>query len=278
MVTDRGVPRQGVFRDCLADRAADTNAWLCVGLDPDLSRLPDPIARTAGGVTHFCREIIAATCHVAAAYKLNFAFFECLGADGWQALAHVRAAIPAHIPVIADAKRGDIGNTAAAYAAAILEVLDFGAVTVNPYLGGDSIEPFLDHAGKTIFVLCKTSNPGAADFQDRLIGDEPLYMKVAREALRWKGVADVGLVVGATQPEALRAIRALNEETLLLVPGVGAQGADAEVARVASNRGGLNALITVSRQILFASAGADFASAAQERAEALRNALAACNA
>ena len=186
--------------------------------------------RSAAGVTRFCTEIIAATHDLAAAFKLNFAFFEAMGADGWQALEAVRRAIPAGVPVIADAKRGDIPNTAEAYARAIFEVLGFDAVTVSPYLGWDSILPFARRAGTCVFVLCKTSNPGASTFQDLLVDGMPLFLHVARDGLALQTSADLGFVVGATQPEALRTVRALSEDVLLLVPGVGAQGAQAATA------------------------------------------------
>jgi orotidine-5'-phosphate decarboxylase len=205
------------------------------------------------------------------AFKLNFAFFEALGAEGWRALHEVRHAIPAGVPVIADAKRGDIAHTAAAYAHGIFDLMKFDAVTVSPYLGWDSIEPFARYPGTGVFVLCQTSNPGASDFQNLLVGDTPLYMKVARETLRAESVADLGFVVGATQPAALEAVRGLSEEALLLVPGVGTQGADANTAlQLGGNHRGDNAIFPVSRDILYASSGRDFADAA--RAAAARRA------
>jgi orotidine-5'-phosphate decarboxylase len=222
----------------------------------------------------FCREIVAATEPVAAAFKINFAFFEALGPDGWRALAQVRSLIPVEIPVIADAKRGDIGNTASAYARAIFDWLDFDAATINPYLGWDSMQPFLHRHGRLAFVLAKTSNPGARDFQDLDVGGEPLYLHIARSAIEHERPAEIGLVVGATYPDALGRVRALDPDRLLLVPGVGAQGANpAETFRLASNSGSENALIVVSRTILHASSGPDFGDAAARAARAAASAL-----
>jgi orotidine-5'-phosphate decarboxylase len=258
-------PRLGTT-DRLRQRAVVTGHWLCLGLDPDLDRLPVGFPRSRRGVVDFCRSIIAATADIVTAYKINFAFFEALGPDGWRALQEVRSSIPAEIPVIADAKRGDIANTARGYAHAILDVFGFDAVTLSPYLGWDSLQPFAAYEGKCLFVLCKTSNPGAADFQDRLVDNEPLYMHVARRAAADHSPAAVGLVVGATQPEAIRAVRSLSEDLLLLLPGVGAQGADAAIAlNLGANRAGQNAIISVSREILFVSAGTDFAEATRDR-------------
>jgi orotidine-5'-phosphate decarboxylase len=257
---DQGDP----FSVFIHRRAHALRTWLCVGIDPDLERLPVHLNRTAAGVTKFCTEIIEATHDEVAAFKINFAFFEALGADGWQALKTVRRAIPTGVPVIADAKRGDIPNSSAAYARAIFDVLDFDAVTVSPYLGWDSMMPFLDHAEKCVFVLCKTSNPGASTFQDLMVDGEPLYLRVARDGLALETTGDLGFVVGATQPAALHAVRELSAEVLLLVPGVGTQGAQAATAlQLGANKTGDNAIVPVSREILYASPGTDFATAAR---------------
>ena len=250
-------------------RAHAVNSWLCVGLDPDPARLPASLRADTAGVTAFCHAIIDATHDLAAAFKINFAFFEALGIDGWRALHDVRAAIPGEIPVIADAKRGDIANTAAAYARAVFDVMACDAVTVSPYLGWDSVQPFAAHAGRGVLVLCKTSNPGSPAFQDVAVDGGPLYLKVAREGIQLACAADVGLVVGATRPDALRAVRALSEQVLLLVPGVGAQGAETRATlSLAANRIGDNAIVPISREIMYASGGADFAQAARSVAAA----------
>lgn len=258
----------GSFADGIRQRAHSLRTWLCVGLDPDPERLPEHLPRTPAGVVRFCTEIIEATHDLATAFKLNFAFFEALGSDGWRALEAVRRAIPAHVPAIADAKRGDIPHTAAAYARAVFDVLEFDAVTVSPYLGWDAIAPFADRAGKGVLVLSKTSNPGASTFQDLMVGDDPLYLQIARDGLAQQTAADIGFVVGATQLGALEAVRALSEDVLLLVPGVGAQGAQAAAAlQAGGNRSGDNAIVPVSRDILYASSGADFAEAARNASE-----------
>ncbi|GAC1320358.1 MAG: hypothetical protein NVSMB22_04660 [Chloroflexota bacterium] len=192
-----------------------------MGLDPELEKLPAGVSRDAAGVVRFCIDIIAATQSYTLAYKPNVAFFEALGPEGWAALARVRDAIPSDIPVIADAKRGDLDNTARAYARAFFDVLHVDAITVSPYLGPDSLMPFMRYPGRCIFVLCKTSNPGAGHLQDLPVQGGPLYMEVARWSLELEGATEVGLVVGATQPDAVREVRTRFPAALLLLPGVG---------------------------------------------------------
>ncbi len=271
MVTDSDTKDQiDSFSSRLRSRAERCGSWLCIGLDPDPARLPPSVPVTASGITDFCRNIIEATAESAACFKINFAFFEALGREGWAALEDVRRAIPATLPVIADAKRGDIANTATAYADAILSHLDFDAVTVSPYLGWDSLRPFLSHVGKGVFVLCRTSNPGSADLQELHVGGEALFLYVARNALELETSADVGLVVGATQPAALRAVRALCEDVILLMPGVGAQGASVrEAIDAGANEARRNALVSVSRQVIFASRSTDYPLAAARAARSL---------
>jgi len=271
MVTDSAAKDQiDSFSSRLRIRAEDCRSWLCVGLDPDPATLPPSVPATASGIVDFCRNIIEATSESAACFKINFAFFEALGRDGWAALEDVRRAIPAKMPVIADAKRGDIANTATAYADAILTHLDFDAVTISPYLGWDSLRPFLSHTGKGVFVLCRTSNPGSADLQELQVGGEPLFLRVAREVLALETSADVGLVVGATQPTALRAVRALGEDVILLMPGVGAQGASVrEAIDAGANGSRRNALVSVSRQVIFASRSTNYPLAAARAARSL---------
>lgn len=268
MVTESGRGSQvSTFSERLRARAREINSWLCVGLDPDLAWLPPHLSPDASGVVSFCRDVIDATAEHAVCFKVNFAFFEALGPFGWEALAEVRGAIPAEVPVIADAKRGDIGNTDEAYARAILDVLDFDAVTVSPYLGSDSVLPFASRESKCALALCKTSNSAASELQDLPVDGVPLFMRVARHMLSLECTGEIGLVVGATQPDALRRVRALSSTTILLVPGVGAQGATVQLAIGAgANERGENALASVSRQILCASAGRDFAAAARREA------------
>ncbi|HET6493877.1 MAG TPA: orotidine-5'-phosphate decarboxylase [Thermoleophilia bacterium] len=258
------------FFDKLERAARKNGSLLCVGLDPDPALMP------IDDVAAFNRAIIEATSDFVCAYKPNLAFYEALGEKGMAALRETLAGIPDDIPVIADAKRGDIGNTAKAYARALFDELGFDAVTVNPYLGGDAVEPFLEREEKGAFILCRTSNPGARDFQDLPVSDggesRPLFEAVAEAAARWNTRGNAGLVVGATYPEELRRVRQICPEMTFLVPGVGAQGGD--VAAVMTN--GLDArgaglVINVSRQVLYASKGRDFAQAAGEAARRLRD-------
>lgn len=258
------------FREKLEAAAARNGSLLCVGLDPDPARLP------VDSVAEFNRAIVEATADLVCAYKPNVAFYEALGEEGYAALRETLAAIPPEIPTIGDAKRGDIGNTARAYARAAFDVLGFDAVTVNPYLGSDSLAPFIEREDRGVFVLCRTSNPGAADLQDLAIGGDgggrPLYEVVAELARGWNTRGNVGLVTGATYPEELRRVRELCPEMLLLVPGVGAQAGDL----AAAVRAGLDArsggiLVNASRGVLYASTGQDFAQAAREAARALRD-------
>ena len=259
------------FFDKLEQAARRNGSLLCVGLDPDPALMP------VDDVAAFNRAIIEATSEFVCAYKPNLAFYEALAERGFAALRETLAAIPKEIPAIADGKRNDIGNTAKAYARALFDELGFAAATVNPYLGGDAVEPFLEREDKAAFVLCRTSNPGARDLQDLLVSQpgsepQPLFEVVAGMARRWNSRGNVGLVVGATYPEELRRVRQICPEMTFLVPGVGAQGGD--VAAVLANGldgdgGGL--IINVSRQVLYASRGVDFAQAAAAAARGLRD-------
>ena len=258
------------FMEKLAKAARENNSLLCVGLDPDPERIPEKT-----GVFEFNRAIIDATSDLVCAYKLNFAFYEALGDEGLDALKRTARYIP-HIPVIGDAKRGDIGNTARAYSRAVFSNFDFDATTVNPYPGFDSIEPFIQYREKGVFILCRTSNAGALDFQSLQCrtehGDRPLYEVVALKASEWNTYGNIGLVVGATYPEELRQIRQQHPDMPLLIPGVGAQGGDlALVVRYGVNAEGELAIINSSRQIIYASRGEDFAQAARKAASSLRD-------
>lgn len=249
-------------------------SYVCVGLDPDLTRLPAGLSRDPEGLYQFCTSIMEATIDLVAAFKPNIAFFEALGLPGIQVL--MRLMQHQHrVPMIIDAKRGDIGSTAEAYATALFEQLGADAVTLNPYLGSDSLEPFLRHAERGAFLLCKTSNPGSADLQDLMVDGEPLYLRVAQLAsTRWNSNANVGLVVGATHPQALAAVRERCPTLPLLVPGVGAQGGElAAAARAATGSAAGCMLINASRTILYASAGSDYAAAARTEATRLRDAI-----
>jgi len=236
------------FVDKLEQRARRARSLLCVGLDPHPEFLPEPTAEAARA---FCLALIEQTAPHACAFKPNSAFFEALGAEGFAALREVIAAVPDDIPVILDAKRGDIASTARAYALAAFEVLGADAITLSPYLGRDAVEPFLEDPRHGAFLLCRTSNPGGADLQElHLPAHGPLYLAVARLAEAWDGHGNLGLVVGATQPEALSQVRAAAPERWILAPGVGAQGGDLGAALAAGRRAdGLGLLIAVSRSL-----------------------------
>jgi uridine monophosphate synthetase len=254
------------FFSFLKRRVDDSSSLLCVGLDPHVSLLDKPSAASA---LDFCLRIVKETSRYAAAFKPNAAFFEVFGPEGWTALKQVIEAIQEEsdrkgsmIPVILDAKRGDIASTAEAYAKSAFEHLGAHAITLNPYLGKDSIDPFLGFPEKGAFLLCKTSNPGAGDLQDMMVtpvgathtlsgtGAVPLYEHVAYLAQIWNTGNNIGLVVGATQPEALKRVREAAPDLWFLAPGVGAQGGELRIALEAGLRAdGRGMLINVSRSI-----------------------------
>jgi orotidine-5'-phosphate decarboxylase len=263
------------FVDTLLETSRRRRSLLCIGLDPLPERLPRHLRSSPDSVYSFCAAIMEATADLACAFKPNIAFFEALGAPGIETLQHL-CALPRAAPMILDAKRGDIDSTAEAYARMAFEVLDADAVTLSPYLGADSLEPFLRHPERGCFILCKTSNSGSTDLQDlKLANGSPLFLEVARRARdQWNGRGNVGLVVGATHPDALAAVRALCPDLPLLVPGVGAQGGALEGAvRAAVDGTGERVLVNASRSILYASDGPDFAEAARAEASRLRDAL-----
>ena len=253
------------FTDKLLNISRKNNTLLCIGLDPDPEFMPGV------DVLEFNKAIIEATSDLVCAYKPNLAFYEALGSEGLAILEKTVRYVPGDIPVIADAKRGDIGNTARAYARALFSVFGFDAATVNPYLGFDSIEPFINNQDKGVFILCRTSNPGATDFQNLCINGLPLYEVVAQKASEWNIYGNIGLVVGATYPEELKRVRSICPEMPLLIPGIGAQGGDlAAAVRYGADARGQKAIISVSRQILYASQDKDFARAARNTAREIR--------
>ena len=255
------------FVSRLLDACRRNRSLLCVGLDPDPAKLP------VKDVFEFNKAIIDATADLVCAYKPNLAFYEALGVRGLQALKKTVAYIPKDIPVIGDAKRGDIGNTAIAYARALFGYYKFDAVTLNPYLGYDSVEPFLDYKDKGVFVLCRTSNSSASDFQDLVDNfGMKFYQSVALRAGDWNTAGNVGLVVGATCPEELREIRKLCPQMPLLIPGIGAQGGDLELSvKYGVDANKEKAVIVAARQVIYASKGADYAQAARRTASELRD-------
>jgi len=254
-----------------------TGSVLCVGLDVDPARLPVGLSQDHHGYERFVRGIIEVTADLVCAYKPNLAFYEAMGEHCYALLRGTLDAVPEDLITIADAKRGDIGTTAERYAAAMFGVFGFDAMTVNPYQGGDSVEPYIRDGAHGALILCKTSNPGSADFQD-LRSDgaagAPLWEVVARRATEWNSRGNVGLVVGATYPAQLGRVRELAPDLPILIPGVGVQGGDAaESARLGAAADGTLAIINASRQVLYASSGPDWQEAARREAVALRDTM-----
>ena len=263
------------FTDRLRRASEATKSLVCVGLDPDPARMP------VSSVFEFNRAIVDATVGLVCAYKPNLAFYEALGLPGLQDLektiGHIRSAAPGAI-IIGDAKRGDIGPSADAYAKALFGIWGFDAVTINAWGGEDTVLPFLADESKGVFVWCRGSNPGSADFQDVQMmteqGNIPLYLNMALACQRWDTKGNLGLVVGATVPDQLREIRAVCPTMPLLIPGVGAQGGDLDAAvRLGTDDRGRAALINSSRGIIYASGGKDFAQAAAREAGKLRDSI-----
>jgi orotidine-5'-phosphate decarboxylase len=265
------------FYDKLNEAWDHTGSMLCVGLDPDVTRLPSHLGNDGRAIHNFCIEIVDAVADQVCAIKPQIAYFAAVGAEDVleDVCKHIRTHHP-HVVLILDAKRGDIGDTAALYAREAFERYAADAVTVNPYLGTDSLEPFLRVPGKGTFVLCRTSNPGSSEFQLGLSDGETLYERVARTAAeKWRAIGDVGLVVGATYPAELAAVRSIVGDMPLLVPGIGAQGGDVEAAvRAGRSKDGRGLVINSSRAVLYASDGRDFAEAARAAASASRSAIA----
>jgi orotidine-5'-phosphate decarboxylase len=252
------------YLERLAARSAAVGSVLCLGLDPDPANLPAGFSPDLAGVERFAAMIVDSAGPFAAAVKPNLAFWESHGSAGIAALERIRARLPADLPVVADAKRGDISSTAAHQAVALFDRLGADAVTINPYVGREGLEPFLARADRFAYVLCRTSNPGAAELQALVVEAdasidapaEPLYLRVARRVAAWQP-GRVGLVVGATAPDELRAVRAVVPGLAILVPGIGTQGGDLEVVLAsgpaatgeAAERPGRGLLVNVSRSI-----------------------------
>lgn len=252
-------------------------SFLCVGLDPDIQKLPAHLTGSQEPLFDFCRAIVDATAPYCVAYKPNTAFFESCGAAGWESLEKTVAYIKKNYPeilTIADAKRADIGNTSAMYARTFFDTMDFDAVTVAPYMGSDSVKPFLEFENKWVVLLALTSNKGGADFQLLPFADgEPLYRKVLETSRQWASKERMMYVVGATKAEHLADIRKIVPEHFLLVPGVGAQGGSLEEVCKYGLNDLCGLLINSSRGIIYASSGDDFAQAAAREAEKLQQAM-----
>lgn len=243
-------------------------SYLCVGLDADMNRIPKHLLRYGDPVFEFNKQIIDATKDLCVAYKPNIAFYEALGAKGWISLQKTLDYIPKEHFTIADAKRGDIGNTSRLYAKAFFETMNFDAVTVAPYMGEDSVKPFLEFEEKWVILLALTSNKGSQNFQmTPQENGQPLFEKVMRTAQTWGTPENLMFVVGATHPEKFTEIRAIAPEHFLLVPGVGAQGGDLQGLSKYGKNDLVGLLVNSSRGIIYASEGEDFAEAAQNAAK-----------
>ena len=262
------------FRELL-EKLWDQKKFLCIGLDSDVEKIPEAIQQdsTSRTIVAFNRAIIDTTKDIVCAYKFNSAFYEAHGDEGWNALRESITYIQEHtrIPVILDAKRGDIGNTNKGYVDAAFEHLRADAITVNPYPGAEALAPFLERAEKGIIVWCRTSNPGAGEFQDLLIDGEAFYRVVARHvATTWNKNGNCAIVVGATYPKELGEIREIVGDMPILIPGIGAQGGELEkTIEAGKDTRGRGMIITISRSVIFASSGKDFAEVAGNEARRL---------
>lgn len=252
-------------------------SYLCVGLDTDIAKIPEHLLQTADPVFEFNKQIIDATKAYCVAYKPNIAFYESLGAPGWESLRKTLEYIPEDCFTIADAKRGDIGNTSRMYAKTFFELMNFDSVTVAPYMGSDSVLPFLQFEKKWVILLALTSNEGALDFQNLpLASGKPLYKQVLQQSLEWGNSENMMYVVGATRAENLKEIRAIVPDHFLLIPGVGAQGGDLEAVSKYGMNTHCGLLVNSSRAIIYASGGRDFAQAAELEASKIQKQMHAC--
>lgn len=245
------------------------NSFLCVGLDSDLSKIPRHFGDDINSLLEFNKIIIDCTKDLVCAYKINFAFYEQYGIDGFRILKNTFDYIPKNIFTIADAKRGDIGNTSSAYARSVFEYFNADSITINPYMGKDSVAPFLEYKNKMVFLLALTSNAGSNDFQRIYSDGKSLYQSVIEKSLKWSGIEQLGYVVGATHHQELREIRNLIPEHCLLIPGIGSQGGSIKDTISANSRG--LAIINVSRDIIYASQDKNFEESVRIRAEYYRN-------
>lgn len=252
------------FKERISELVRERKSLICVGLDSDLKKIPDHLKSNENPVLEFNKQIIDATSDLCVAYKPNLAFYESTGSQGWETLKKTIEVIP-NVPVIVDAKRGDIGNTSRMYAQAIFEYLDGDATTLTPYLGEDSLAPFFEYKDKFAFILALTSNPSSQDFQLLEVGGKPLYHIVAEAVQRWNKNDNLGLVVGASHPDKIKEVREISGNLPFLIPGVGTQGGDLEAsAKFGTANGKSIALINVSRSVIYASDGVDFAEKARE--------------
>ena len=266
-----------MMQSVLLEQIKSKKSFLCVGLDVDQDRIPSDLKDEPDAIFTFCKKIIEATAPYCVAYKPNIAFFEAYGLEGWKSLEKVMDFLNQHYPeifTIADAKRADIGNTSKRYAKAYFEQLEFDSVTIAPYMGKDSVEPFLEYKGKYPILLALTSNEGASDFQLLNAEGKPLYEQVIERSKKWQNADRLMYVVGATKAKALQKIRTLIPDSFLLIPGVGAQGGSLEEVAVNGLNDTCGLLVNSSRGILYASSGSDFDQIAGNVAKELQEQMA----
>lgn len=264
------------FKHKLTNIIQKNNSLLCIGLDPDMDKIPQYLLDKNNSLFEFNKQIIDETFDLVCAYKPNIAFYESNGIQGLKELKktieYLKKNYP-EIPIVLDAKRGDIGNTAKMYAKAVFNEWGVDAVTLNPYLGFDALEPFLEYREKGIIVICRSSNKGASDFQDLTLNKHPLYIEVAKKVIDWdKTYKNCFMVIGATWPEELKKVRKLTPHMFFLIPGIGNQGGDIEKtieAGLTQDKSGL--IINISRSILYASSDKDFAQKAREKAQEIKD-------
>jgi orotidine-5'-phosphate decarboxylase len=262
-----------MFAERLNQIISGKKSLLCIGLDTDMEHIPKILLSELDPLFSFNREIIEATADFASAYKINIAFYESLGMPGWELLEKTLAIMPREVVVIADAKRADIENSSRKYAETFFKSYDFDGITASPYMGLDSLIPFLEFEDKGIFILCLTSNSGSQDFQFLKVDGEPLYLKVARKVVEWNfNYGNCGLVVGGTHTIEISKIRDIAPDLPFLVPGIGAQGGNLDyVVKFATDKKGLSTLINASRSVVYANSDHNFAESARERAKHLRD-------
>jgi orotidine-5'-phosphate decarboxylase len=264
-------------RSELFEQIKKKNSYLCVGLDTDLEKIPDHLRSEKDPIFEFNKQIIDATADYCVAYKPNIAFYEALGPSGWESLQKTLDYIPNNCFTIADAKRGDIGNTSALYAKAFFTNMNFDSITVAPYMGEDSVKPFLKFKEKWVILLAHTSNPGSADFQltESKITGKKLYEEVILKSQQWGTPDQLMYVVGATRADKIAEIRSLAPEYFFLVPGIGAQGGDLEEVSKHGMNKQCGLLVNSARAIIYASSGKDFAAAAAKEARKVKDEMSA---
>ena len=269
------VKKRNTFNERLNYLITKKSSYLCVGLDPDMDKIPAHLKYEKNPIDLFVREIVSATSEQVIAYKANLAFFESEGKNGLEALHNLASILPHDVLLILDGKRGDIENTAKKYAHAYFDQMGAHAVTVNPYMGYDAVKPFIEYHDKGAFVLALTSNRGAEDFQYLQIGTVPLFQYVAKRVQTWNTLNNCGIVVGARDTEELRILRKILPDMPFLIPGIGAQGGDLkEVMAFGRDRSGTGMLVNIGRSIIYAGAGKDFTKKVSDKVKSYINEMA----